>query len=102
MTCCNHNCEQGKRCPERKQMDEKNGYFVRGAIVGTVATALIAIGANKLYSQRPMENILPQSIVEAYNMGLKDALRTNPVSPQLDEVCLNLWAGRQPYDRPRR
>lgn len=80
--------------------DQKN--FSRGVLIGGVAIALIIMGFQKMFSLRPTENILPQSIVEAYNMGLKDALRTNPVSPQLDEVCLNLWAGRQPYERPRR
>lgn len=78
-------------------MNESKTQFFKGALVGVTATALIAISLHKMKNQQPKENILPESIVQAYNMGLTDALRTNPVSPQLEQVCVNLWAGRQPY-----
>jgi hypothetical protein len=97
MNCCNENCQQGRQCSERTIMDENKAHFFKGALLGVTATALIAIGAHKINSQQPKENILPSSVIEAYNMGLTDALRTNPVSPQLEQVCVNLWAGRQPY-----
>lgn len=97
MGCCNKNCQQGRSCPERTIVNENKAHFFRGTLIGVIATALIAIGWHKIHSQAPKENILSSSVIEAYNMGLTDALRTNPVSPQLEQVCVNLWAGRQPY-----
>jgi hypothetical protein len=33
--------------------------------------------------------------IESYQMGMKHALRTNPVSWELEETCLNIWAGKE-------
>jgi hypothetical protein len=82
----------------------ENQRWFWGALAGIILTSLVWMATDRIQKNNPyksQENVLPQSIVEAYNMGLKDALRTNPVSPQLDEVCLNLWANKQPYERPR-
>ena len=38
----------------------------------------------------------PEALVRAYDQGKQDALRTNPVSMDLEMVCLNLWANKQP------
>jgi hypothetical protein len=37
-----------------------------------------------------------EALMVAYDQGKKDALRTNPVSMDLEMVCLSLWAGKQP------
>jgi hypothetical protein len=39
---------------------------------------------------------MPKDVVQAYNMGLKDALRTNPPSLDLEQTCVNMWADKQP------
>jgi hypothetical protein len=72
--------------------------FMMGAVVGVVATALIAIGMNKLHrAQMPQSYVeMPKDIIQAYNMGLKDALKTNPPSWDLEQTCLNMWADKQP------
>ena len=72
--------------------------FTMGVVVGFVATALIAIGINKLHrAQMPQSYVeMPKDIIEAYNMGLKDALKTNPPSWDLEQTCLNMWADKQP------
>lgn len=72
--------------------------FTMGVVVGFVATALIAIGINKLHrAQMPQSYVeMPKDIIEAYNMGLKDALKTNPASWELEQTCLNMWADKQP------
>ena len=76
--------------------------FTMGVAVGFVATALIAIGVNKLYrAQTPQSYVeMPKDIIDAYNTGLKDALKTNPPSWDLEQTCLNLWAGKQPVREP--
>jgi hypothetical protein len=39
---------------------------------------------------------MPANVIQAYNQGLADALKTNPPSRDLDSVCLDLWAEKQP------
>jgi len=98
MICCQGDCEQGRDCPFRKEnvMNESNKQWGLGVLVGVVLTTLIAIGINKMKSNEPPMEILPKTVIEAYNMGLKDALRTNPPSMDLEQVCVNLWANKQP------
>jgi hypothetical protein len=73
--------------------------FLRGALVGSVFTLLVTLaGAKVIDNVRTTvpESILPANVIQAYNHGLKDALRTNPVSMELEMVCLELWANKQP------
>jgi hypothetical protein len=37
----------------------------------------------------------PVDIIEAYNRGRADALNTQPVSFELEETCLSVWANKQ-------
>ena len=67
-----------------------------GVLVGVVLTSLIAIGISKMKSNEPPMEILPKSVIEAYNMGLKDAIKTNPPSMELEQTCVNMWANKQP------
>ena len=77
-------------------MTEGNKQWMLGVLVGVVLTSLIAIGFNKMRSTEPPMEMMPKTVIEAYNMGLKDALRTNPASWELEQTCLNMWADRQP------
>ena len=77
-------------------MTEGNKQWGLGVLVGVVLTSLIAIGINKMTSNEPPMHMMPKDIIEAYNMGLKDALRTNPASWDLEQTCLNMWADKQP------
>jgi len=76
-------------------MSEGNKQWFLGMIVGVVITSLIAIALNKMQPvQYAVE--MPKDVIVAYNTGLKDALRTNPVSMELEMVCLQIWANKQP------
>jgi hypothetical protein len=79
-------------------MTEGTKQWALGVIVGVVLTSLIAIALNKLHrAQSPQSYVeMPRDIIQSYNMGLKDALKTNPPSWELEQVCLNLWADKQP------
>jgi hypothetical protein len=81
-------------------MNERNKQWALGVVVGVVLTSLIAIAINKLIPERsePSAVTMPQDIVQAYNMGLKDALRTNPPSLDLEQTCVNMWANKQPME----
>lgn len=76
-------------------MTEGNKQWALGLLVGIVLTSLVAIGINKMRATAPPLEVLPKSVIEAYNMGLKDALMTNPVSPALEMTCLDIWGKRQ-------
>ena len=36
-------------------------------------------------------------LISIYKRGVKDALRTNPVSMDLEQACLEIWANKQPH-----
>ena len=38
----------------------------------------------------------PDQIIQAYNRGIDDALKTNPSSWALEQSCLEIWANQQP------
>ena len=81
-------------------MTEGNKQWGLGVLVGVVLTSLIAIGVGKIKTQH---NVvagvdMPRDIIQAYNQGLKDALRTNPPSMDLEQVCVNMWANKQPLE----
>jgi hypothetical protein len=35
-------------------------------------------------------------IITAYKAGQADALKTNPISFELEQTCLSVWANKQP------
>jgi hypothetical protein len=97
MNCCNGDCNQGRDCPYRGEyMSEGTRQWMLGVIVGVVLTSLIAIGLSKMKTPEPLMHMMPKDIIQAYNTGLKDALRTNPASWDLEQTCLNMWADKQP------
>jgi hypothetical protein len=77
-------------------MTDETKQWGLGVLVGVVLTSLIAIGINKMAANEPPMEILPKTVIEAYNMGLRDALKTNPPSMDLEQTCVNMWANKQP------
>ena len=59
-------------------------YFAAGI---AVSSALFLVGMN--YGPGHKE------IVAAYSQGRADALKTNPVSWDLEQACVSLWVGKQ-------
>ena len=37
-------------------------------------------------------------LISIYKRGVKDALKTNPVSMDLEQACLEIWANKQPME----
>ena len=97
MICCEGECNQGRDCPYRgaTTMSEGNKQWGLGLLAGIVLTSLVAISINKMQATSPAV-YMPKDVIEAYNMGLRDALKTNPPSMNLEQVCVNLWADKQP------
>ena len=69
-------------------------------LAGVVFGALFVLAAQRLFAPEPelptIQKTPASSIVEAYRMGLTDAVKTNPPSWQLEEACLEVWANKQP------
>jgi predicted GNAT family acetyltransferase len=78
-------------------MKEDTKQWMLGVITGVTITTLIAIGISQMNRQQnPATYVdMPKDIIQAYNTGIKDALRTNPASSDLEDACLALWAKKQ-------
>jgi hypothetical protein len=78
-------------------MSTEKSAFWRGILVGGAFMLLTSVAAGRLFDTRVVEvaSIIPQDVIEAYNTGRTDALRTNPVSADLEMTCLELWDRKQ-------
>lgn len=72
--------------------------LVHGFALGVFFTVLFTLASLKVkdHFSGPETTVDPAIVIKAYNAGKKDALRTNPVSMELDMVCLELWINKQP------
>ena len=77
----------------------QNGTYWSGFFLGMMVMLLVVLIVDRLNDkaeQMPTSLMMPKDVVEAYRMGLKDAVRTNPPSLELEQTCMNMWAERQP------
>jgi hypothetical protein len=77
----------------------KESHYWNGFALGALTTALAFLAVEKgLSKPEPIQTTMtmPKDIVEAYRMGSKDALRTNPPSLDLEQTCVNMWSNKQP------
>jgi hypothetical protein len=44
------------------------------------------------------EAVRADELISIYKRGVRDALKTNPVSFELEQVCLEVWANKQPVE----
>lgn len=65
---------------------------MRAILIGIVS-GLVASWGVSYYWASPAAGA---ALIAAYDQGKSDALRTNPVSMDLEMVCLNLWSNAQP------
>ena len=80
------------------EIQVKSDSYWSGFALGCLMPLLTVLAADKLLSTpEPMQTSLslPKDIVGAYNLGIKDALKTNPASWQLEETCLEVWSNKQ-------
>lgn len=76
--------------------DVKSEQFWIGVVLGITFTVLVILALDKLFqSPEPSAVNMPKDVIQAYNLGIKDALKTNPPSMELETKCLELWANKQ-------
>lgn len=66
--------------------------------VGFTMGVLTVLAAQKVMDEPLMvevDEIQAIDIIEAYNRGRGDALSTHPVSFELEETCMSVWANKQ-------
>jgi hypothetical protein len=76
-----------------KGEEHMNNWFV-----GFVMGSLVVLAYQRVYDEPLMvevDEIQAVDIIEAYNRGRADALNTQPVSFELEETCLSVWANKQ-------
>jgi hypothetical protein len=67
-------------------------------IFGFTVGVLTVMGYDRIQETKELPAELTASaseIITAYNQGRDDALKTNPVSWDLDRACLEIWANKQ-------
>lgn len=70
-------------------------------IVGVCFGVLSVLAAQKVIQDpvvMEVNALKAQDVIDAYNRGYKEALRTNPVSFALEQTCLEVWANKQPVE----
>ena len=70
-----------------------NNWFV-----GFVMGLMFVLAYQRVYDEPLMvevDEIQADDIINAYNRGRADALSTQPVSFELEETCLSVWANKQ-------
>ena len=66
--------------------------------VGFTVGVLTVLAAQKVMDEPLMvevNEIQAVDIIKAYNRGRADALSTQPVSFELEETCMSVWANKQ-------
>ena len=74
--------------------EEKFMTWLLGACMG----ALTVIGANRFLSDPQLvdiEAVRAEELINMYKRGKQDALKTNPVSMELEQACLTVWSTKQ-------
>ena len=67
--------------------------------IGFTMGLLVVLAYQKVTAE-PMvidvETARAEELIEIYKRGRADALKTNPVSFDLEQSCLEVWANKQP------
>ncbi len=78
-----------------------NERYVSTWLLGFVMGCLTIIAGEKVaenINKQQSEPIKVMPILDAYKVGHSDALKTNPVSYELEHICLEIWANKQPLE----
>ena len=79
-------------------MERQVGNWLLGFTVGILTT----LAAQRLMSEplvvNDTEATRAEELISIYKRGARDALRTNPVSFELEQTCLEVWANKQPVE----
>ena len=81
-----------------KPIEETVATLALGFAIGVMA---VIAGDKLLEKNTPIpdsEVTRADELISIYKRGMKDALKTNPVSFELEQTCLEVWANKQPVE----
>ena len=80
-----------------KPIEETVATLALGFAIGVMT---VIAGDKLLEKNMPIpdsETTRADELISIYKRGQADALRTNPVSFELEQTCLEVWANKQPH-----
>ena len=80
-----------------KPIEETVATLALGFAIGVMT---VIAGDKLLEKNTPIpdsEMTRAEELISIYKRGVKDALKTNPVSFELEQTCLEVWANKQPH-----
>jgi hypothetical protein len=84
---------------EKKHMTERQ---IVNWLLGFVIGILTVLAWQRVMSEplivSDAEATRAEELISIYKRGVRDALKTNPVSFELEQVCLEVWANKQPVE----
>ena len=79
-------------------MERQVGNWLLGFTMGM----LTVLGGQKLMDEKVIshvEDTRAVELIDMYKRGRSDALITNPVSFELEQTCLEIWANKHPLEK---
>jgi hypothetical protein len=70
--------------------------FVMGVLLAAGYNRIADINAEKKRLEEDVAAFGVGEVLNAYKEGRRDALKTNPVSFELEQTCLEVWSNQQP------
>ena len=81
-----------------KPIEETVATLALGFAIGVMAVIAVDKIIERDILPPHTEAVRADELISIYKRGMKDALRTNPVSFELEQTCLEVWANKQPVD----
>ena len=72
--------------------------WLLGFVVGILTVLSWQRVMSEPYISQDTETTRAEELISIYKRGVRDALKTNPVSFELEQVCFEVWANKQPVE----
>lgn len=69
--------------------------WLLGFVIGILTVLSWQKVMSEPYISEDTETTRAEELISIYKRGVKDALRTSPVSFELEQTCLEVWANKQ-------
>ena len=80
------------------ELEQKILMWSLGFTVGVMTTIAVDKIVERDVLPPHSEAVRADELISIYKRGVRDALKTNPVSFELEQVCLEVWANKQPVE----
>jgi hypothetical protein len=80
------------------ELEQKILMWSLGFTIGVMTTIAVDKIVERDVLPPHSEAVRADELISIYKRGVRDALKTNPVSFELEQVCLEVWANKQPVE----